>query len=174
MDDLPVLIELRKAADEAADIDDQIEAVEADLKELKRRRHELRSKTMPDMMDEVGLSEFASVDGVNAGIKFVMTRDVVGSFPRDEQRAAAAVKWLEDNGGDGIIKTKMSVHFPREAHQVAIDLAKRISNQCNPIVESTVHPQTLRKFARERFEAGEDVDLDTLGLTAIRYVRTKS
>lgn len=146
-----------------------IDQLEETAKQARSELHRLRSERMPEVMDEAGMSQIT----LNGGMTFTLKNDVSGSFPRDGKKNELAVEWLKSKGFDDILKTKLEAIFPRHDHYLAENIANRISNQCEPKLTSTVHPSTLKKFARDALRDGQDIDLDLLGLHSYRLVEVK-
>ena len=163
---------LKKLRDIARDVNlaqARIKGLEDALKTENEALRHLLYERMPEVMDEVGLSEFALDDGT----KFTLENGVSGSFPKDPERNEKAIDWLEAHDCDGILKTELKAIFPRGEFHIARDIANRISNQCDPTIASTVHPSTLKKFARDRMAEGEPLDFEALGLSTYRRVKVK-
>lgn len=165
-------------------IEQRMKEMEAELHSLKSRAHFLKSEAMPDLMDQIGFSSFkikpnqgmadqGMADEPVPEREFTITRGISGSFPKDVEKNARALEWLEQHEADGIVKTRLQADFPRSEYQAAKDIAHSISNRCDPTISATVHPMTLKKFARERLEAGQEIDLELLGLHSFRFVKVK-
>lgn len=163
------LSRLRTAIREAIDLETTVKEVEEELKAYKKALQHVQTITVPDLMAQIGLSE-AVIDNVRVTVE----QKIVGGWPKDEEAARKAAQWLETHDAGGLIKVELGLQFGRgeleEAHKVASELA---AEGYEPEVNETVHPQTLYAFARERLKSGEDIDLETLGLTALRLAKLK-
>lgn len=173
--EIPAIELLNAAGYEAVDLAIRIEEIEGELHALKARLTYLQTERMPDLMDEIGFASFKLKTGAanQHTHEFTLARGMTGSFPKDPTKNRAAVEWLEQNEADGIIKTRLHADFPRSEWQAAQEIAHAISNRCDPIVSATVHPSTLKKFARDKLDAGEEIDLEKLGLYLFRQVKIK-
>ena len=106
-----------------------------------------------------GLSEFKLADGT----KVTVQQFYSASIPKD--KVDEAMQWLRDNGHGDLIKNTVSVAFGKGEDTLATDLKKYLGANGNSYEDKTgVHPQTLRAFAREQIEAGQNLPLDTLGI----------
>jgi hypothetical protein len=161
------LAALQEKISEAHGLEKIIDRMEDDLKAAKLSLHNLKTKIIPDQMTELGLSELAG-DGWRLKIGDLVS----GSIPKDPIKRARAIRWLEDHGGGDLIKTNVAVQFGRSGHNEASDLVAGLRERgMEPKVESTVHPQTLQAFARERMKNGEHIDAEVLGLYTTRIAK---
>lgn len=160
---------LNAALAEAIDLEVLAEQLEADLKAAKKALNTLRATRIPDMMGELGMDSVTF-----RGWKVSVEDFVSGSLPKDPVAHERAVRWLEGEGAGGLIKTDLSIAFGRSQHNEALDLAGRLESEgLAPSVKSTVHPQTLCAFARERIRNGEPLDLEALGLYTGKVAKMK-
>jgi len=134
--------------------------MEEDLKAIKKTLHHLKNSRIPDLMDQMQMEEVSF-----KGWKVKIDDFVSGTLPRDPEKHAKAVRWLEENDAGGLIKTDLSLSFGKSQHNEALNLAGRLESEgLAPEVKSGVHPQTLRAFARERLRNGDPLDVEALGL----------
>jgi len=160
---------LNKTLVEAIALKEHADQMEEDLAAIKKQLNQLNTVVIPDMMTELGMEECTQ-----RGWKIKVGEFVSGSLPRDPDLKARAVRWLEDHDGGDLLKTGLFVSFTRSQHNEALDLAGKISEAgYAPKVESTVHPQTLLAFARERLKNGEPLDTEVLGLYTGRVAKFK-
>ena len=130
----------------------EIEDLEARLKSAKKDLQVLLEQRIPDAFAAADLSEFKTTDG-----KVVKVEPFVDcSIPVAMREAAFG--WLRDNGHAGIIKCEVSLAFGAGEADYARTLAHELRGRGLPVeVSETVHPQTLKRFAREVL--GEGVSL---------------
>ena len=160
---------LNKTLTETIALKEYADQMEEDLGAVKKQLNHLNTVVIPDMMTELGMEEC-----VQRGWKIKVGEFVSGSLPRDPELKAKAVRWLEDHEAGDLLKTGLFVNFNRSQHNEAMSLAETIREQgFAPKVESTVHPQTLLAFARERLKNGEDLDTEVLGLYTGRVAKFK-
>jgi len=163
------LTRLNEKLAEAIDLKMAVDQMEEDLKAAKQQLQLLNTSVIPDMMAELGMEEVTQ-----RGWKIKVSDFVSGSLPKDEDRRKKAIEWLEQNEAGDLLKTALQVEFSRSQHNEALDLAGSISEQGYAAkLESTVHPQTLAAFARERIKNGEPIDTELLGLYTGRVAKYK-
>ncbi len=147
---------------EAKSLMENIEGLNGQVSEATARLNKIRTKELPDVMSELSSSDWTNA----AGDRRVKLKDFVsGTLPKEAELRAAAIQWLDDNGGSGLMRTVITLVFGRSEHAKALALAAKLKlDGFDPLVESGVHPQTLQAFARERIKKGESVDAEKLGL----------
>lgn len=154
---------------EAIDLKQMVDQMEEDLGAAKKQLNNLNTQIIPDMMASLGMEECTQ-----RGWKVKVGEFVSGSLPKDEALRDQAIRWLEDHDAGELLKTNLSVVFSKSQHNMALNLAGQIEEQgFLPKVESTVHPQTLLAFARERIKNGEALDTEVLGLYTGRVAKFK-
>lgn len=157
------LARLRSLIQRRITLEEEIERAEERLKGLEAEARRLSEKDIPDLMTTIQSTNFD-----HAGWQIKLVEKVDGSLPKEPEKRLAAIRWLEEHGGDGIITTAVSVAFARSQRDDAMEASKRLTDMgYAPKVDSSVHPMTLAAFARERLKKGEPLDADVLGL----YVR---
>lgn len=163
------LEKLSALADEALALEELTAQLEEDLKVANSALNALKSRTIPDLMAELGMESFTR-NGQTLGIyEFVS-----GSLPKDEEKRKRAIAWLESNGGGGLIKTEISMSFGKDDRDQAVQTYKMLKQAgADPKAETGVHASTLQAFARERLKNGEQIDTEMLGLYTGRVVKIK-
>lgn len=165
----PGLPALERVLREAIELEALVEHQENELKATKSALQRVKTGTIPDMMAELQIEKLAF-----SGWEVSINDFVSGSLPKDPVKRSAAVNLLVSYGASGLINTEVTATFGRSQHNAAIDLAKRLLEEgFSAEIESGVHTQTLCKFARERIEAGEQIDLDILGLYTGKVAKIK-
>lgn len=154
------LARLNEKLTEAVALKELLDQLEADAAATKQNLTFMTTSVIPDMMAEIGMDEC-----VQNGWKIKLSEFVSGFLPKEPEARARAIKWLNEHEGGDIIKSTMTVVFPKSQHNMALDLAARVEAEgFAPSLASDVHPQTLCAFARERLKEGGDIDTDVLGL----------
>lgn len=148
-------------AEEAIALENQM----ADLAELQTRlssrANELKTKTIPDKMAEIGLSDFSLPSGHNLKVEDF----VAGTLPKDPVERAQAIAAIESWGAGDVIRTQITIAFDREEHDEAVYLYRKLSHEgIDAELASSVHPQTYLALIRERLAAGEPVDPDVMNV----------
>ncbi|MEE8263231.1 MAG: hypothetical protein V3R83_12285 [Gammaproteobacteria bacterium] len=163
------LSRVRTAIQNMLSLSDAIASMEDDLKAACKSLQIMRTVTVPDLMMEIQSDQFN-----HAGWEVKLTDFVSGSFPKDVVKREAAMKWLKEHDGSGLIKTDVSMSFGRSQHNEAICIAQELLEAGHPVnIREVVHPQTLQSYARTRIREGDDINTDLLGLYVGKVVKIK-
>lgn len=175
-----VLLDLTTTANEVLDLDAKIEAREAELKALNKKRDHLTLNVLPDLMFGAQLSELKLVNGKTITIKddlraSIRTLATIQKIKDAGERAAAfakreqAIQWLRENGLDGLLKTDVEVHLGKGQEAVAQQAVKALEDiGVEPVMTQEVHAGTLSAALREIASQGIDIDFDLLNAALIR------
>jgi hypothetical protein len=157
----------------------QLRDAERDLSELddawKKKSATVRGLTeedIPALMAELGVKKLTLESGETITVK----ADVECSLPKEDlEKRAAALKWLEDNGHGGLIKTIVATQFGRGELEKATALAEVIATTTGKeaIVGRDVHASTLKSFLNERIAAGDDVPLELFNARPLNKAKIK-
>lgn len=151
--------EVSELARQLVTMQDEVKDLESMLKNRKEDLRKLQEQTLPDALIELGLSEVA----LENGVKIETKQFYRASIPKAKEDEAFA--WLRDNGHGDLVKHVVSLRFDREEDEQARELIEDLRDKgLDPENKQSVHPMTLRAFARERIEAGEDIPHDLLGV----------
>lgn len=150
----------------------QIEEMENALKKLKEEFMTTTRKSLPDAMAAAGTSSFTT----NKGVKVTVKDFVNGSLPKDEEKRAYALNWLENNGGKSIIKSEIIAEF--EKGEGNLEKKNRAAEALAElgvtfVDKENVHPMTLASFAREKIQNGEEIPTEQLGLFVGRMAKVE-
>ena len=142
------------------DYDIQIEELEETLKELKRERAILSEDTIPQQMQELGISDTTMADGSRVTIK----EGFHCRIPKDKIEEAHT--YLRENELGDIIKNQVVTSFGTGEDNMAGDLAGHIQDQygITPDVKESVHPSTLKATLKKRHEEGLSDPDDLFGI----------
>lgn len=163
---------LNEAVQKAQEMEELLASMELQLKEAKSDYQQLTQQLIPDLLDELGLGEYTTAEGLN-----VKCADfVMGSLPKENRDGA--ITWLEDNGYEDIVNHTVSVRFKKGEHEqatVAIEKLEAAGFQRSSIVDNKdVHHSTLKAWAKEQLKEGEEIPLELLGLSVGRVAKIKS
>lgn len=138
--------------------EEQVEALEAQLKDAKRDLLKLTDEDLPAMLAEMGLSAFRLDDG-----SMVEVKQTYGASIRVADRPAA-YQWLRDHGYDDIIKNTVAVSFGRGEDDKARDFTE-VAQKSGffPEQKEEIHTSTLRAFIKERVESGDEFPMELFG-----------
>lgn len=157
MSDLQRLIKIGELLEQSAA---KVKRLESELKQAKLEHGKLEREDLPQLMAELGMSEFVLASGTRIKIKEEVDAAITAA------NAQAAHRWLEENGFGGLIKTRLQMDFPRDEHSAesAAAAARELLQEAMPDVpvdvSKKVHPQTLKAFVREQMESGNAVPMD--------------
>lgn len=164
-----VLARLHAALEEATAMEEVVEQLEQDLKAAKATLHKMRTGIVPDIMTEIQMDK-TTWNGWDVSVSDFVS----GSLPREPDKKARAIEWLEGNEGGSLIKTKLNVDFGKGEKEKADKLAALlVTKGLEPKVEVGAHAQSLQAFARERIKNGEPIDTEVLGLYTGRVAKFK-
>lgn len=167
----PAHARLAEMAAEAIGLEELINSLEEQGKELKGKLNKLKTVELPDLMAECGTSLWKDPD---TGHIIEISDFVSGSLPKDGPKRKQALEWLAKNEVADLIKMQISVAFEKREHNLAKDLSARLKGEGFEVFEEeTVHAQTLLAHVRERLRNGDDVPLETLGIYAGRTAKIK-
>jgi hypothetical protein len=152
----------------AEELEAELKQLEEDKKVRDEERRRLVERDIPDAMREVGLSLVRLTDGSEVSLK----DDVYASIP--EAKLRYALGWLRQQGFGDIIKNEVRVAFGSgedvEAQQVADFLLQSGRDFAR---RETVHPQTLRAFAREQLQRGKTLPEDGFAVHTVTQAKVK-
>lgn len=157
------LKDLIAAAKHQQELEGSIAEMEQVLKAKKERHRKQSQEIVPNMMAELEINSFELDNGYKVSIK----DSYFASIP--EANLYACFEWLRGNGLDGIIKTVVAANFgkgeDKEAQKV-LDLLTEAGVVAD--VKSTIHPQTLKAFVKERITKGLEFDLELFGASVVK------
>jgi hypothetical protein len=153
-DQLPSDGETKKIANLAYELERAGEAVaklEGELKEAKAHENRIEQEFLPGAMAAADVTEIALLDGTK-----VKVEDMVScGLPKDDAKKREAIKWLDENGGSGIIDHGVFVSVKRGDPEKLKELLNLLQdNGFVPEVTLGVNYQTLSSWAREQIDAG--------------------
>lgn len=147
-----------KLVSEQIALEDRIKKGEDLLKTLKGEYAILSEKTLPDAMLEAEVSRFDTVDGD------VVKLDKAYYASVKKEDEPAFHKWLEEQEHDAMLDVTVVFKMGKGQYGEAKEFLELlntgpISNQLpvKPEVTATIHWATLRAFAREQTEEGNDL-----------------
>ena len=161
-----LLTTITAAGLEARDITLEVESLELRIKELNAQLHVLTRETLPDLMSQAHLSKFTlEAQGNNPAYEITarpyIRANIAASWPAEKR--AEAFQWLTENGHGDLIKTEITVAFPREGRAQAVEVASQLQRQgLNPNIGESVHSATLSKWLKEATANGTVVPLDII------------
>ena len=136
-DKLQILIALANRLEEQTDA---IAEAEKALEVLKEESKNTEEVLIPQLMNELGLTELT----LKSGRKIELKREFYPNITK--AKTAEAMRWLREHGMGGIIKSAITIdaEHERELHRAGIPYE----------LKETIHPQTLKALVREQITGG--------------------
>jgi len=143
---------LGDAVDRLITKQNEIAAMEAKLKDLKAEERKINQADIPTMMTALGFETITLLDGRKLAVKDSIQINIPAAMKPQ------AFVWMDENNHGALIKTGISLKFARgeqdEAHNAMDALAKM---GMSPTKTDSVHPGTLKAWAREELEQGHSL-----------------
>lgn len=160
---------LHKSLNEMIALSEMIEQMEEDLKQAKKAKLHLERNVCPEIMAELQM-EATIYRGWDVKVKNFFS----GSLPKDANGKQRAIEYLTKIGASSIIKTTVAAKFDRGSYDEATQLYNRLAKVGHTAtLDTSVHPQTLASFAREKVENGEPIDLDVIGVYSGKTIKAQ-
>lgn len=148
-------------AGKALKLKEEIDALDALLKERQKEYLSITEKDLPEAMDAAQCAEFKHAE---SGKKIQVKDDVHASISK--ANAPAAHAWLREHNHGDIIKNEITVPLARGLDNVATDIIADIKAKYGIDAErkESVHASTLKAFCREQLAASVELPAGLLGL----------
>ena len=157
-------VEVTTVADECVKlkkIEDEIAAIEEQLKNKKAEGDDISSRVIPELLAEQGLSEIKLADGSKVSVK----KEFRCTLPKDEVKRQQAYEWLRNEKLGDIIKNNVFVTFGKGEDNKAEQLLNLAAEHgFEPQQKSDVAWNTLTALYQERIQAGLDMPSDCFSL----------
>jgi len=164
-----VLGKISKLADEMHDLDKKIAEQELKLKKLYSVRNQIAEEQLPELFNEVGMSELKT----RSGLPLKLKNKVFTNISKD--RKPKAIAWLDKNGQGGMVKRCVIIDFDKTQTEKVQALLRLIGKGWpNNRVELDVHASTVKAFVKRRLEDGEELPLDIFGVHCVDVVEISS
>lgn len=139
--------------------EDAVAELEEQLKQAKARLAEVQDHSLPDLMEELGLTNFKTKNGLKIEVKESIKASAGKSDP---ERFWNVCNWLREHGHGNIIKREISLAFGAGEEDRAnefVDLISPVASTLGKDVQddANIHAATLSKFVGEQLEAGVDI-----------------
>jgi len=156
------LTELERIAplvNKSRDLAFSIVTLEQELKKKKQEQRRMLETEIPELMNELEISCITMKDGAQVDVvPFVDARIPVA-------KQASAFGWLRENGYGDLIKHVITSQFAAgeedEAKAVCLYLEENGFSAADKV---SVHPGTLKAWAKERDAEGDEVPEDLFGI----------
>jgi len=153
------LSEVSKLAKIQVALQEQLESLEQETKQVKAKIREVAEDQLPAAMAEHNIKELTLEDG--SAIK--VNRFYSASIPKDRQEEAFT--WLVSNGYGDLIKNVVATNFVRGQEETAVAFAEELNDRGMAVnTKKWVEPMTLKAFVKDQTEQGKAVPNDLFGL----------
>lgn len=152
--------------------EEEAERLLAESKKASANARAIAEEFLPDLMNEIGVTEFKTGDGKTISIKPIIRASLpsvaAANRSRDPERREEllgrfkeGVAYLRNVGAGSIVRSRLIADLGQDGADASIvDLAKKELNDLGIAAEviPEVNSQSLTAWVRERYEHGEKVD----------------
>ena len=143
--------------------EEEVARAEDSLNRAKKKLARLSEYVIPDVMEEMGINEYKTNDGLTIKLKQAIRASI------SEVNRSDAFGWMTDHDHEAMIKTSIVIEKPallddfenadelKEALQLVMDNLPSTENK-------SIHSNTLSAFVRDKLEGGEEIPLDTFSV----------
>jgi hypothetical protein len=183
----PSLRRIATAAQALFVADQRLKRAEALVEAIKRRRTDLSTKVLPELMD-TAQTDSLGLSGANADVIVETMYHAVIRADWPEAQRQSAFEHLDELGGGDLIKSIIAIQLPRDAYDQAVELLiaiklwlKHKKLDAVPTLRLDVPWASLTAFVRDWMERPIDahasvggaptLNLTRLGATVMRVCR---
>ena len=157
--------DIAKSCNKLLDVQKQISATEEQLKKLQEAESLLSEQTIPNLMQQAGISLLKLADGSSVEVKPFYSARIPST------KVEEAFDWLRQNGFGDLIKNNVTLTFGRSEDQDAKSLVDELKKKGHNVTQTEkVEPMTLKAFVKEQIQMGRTVPADLFGV----YVANKT
>lgn len=158
---------LHELLQQLQEAENAVDEAELTLKLAKQRKQHLEQEAIPEQMDNMGMEEFTTKDGL-----FVKVVNKIKASIGNRKKPA--FEWLISNGHGGIIKRNIIVPFGIDQADEAMQLqTELLENFPDAKQDMKVEAASLTRFVKEMLEAGVDIPQDVFGVHSFKIAQTK-
>jgi len=150
------LKQLTVLGENLCELEEDIRKIEAMLNAKKNQAKQLAEVRIPDIMIDIGMSEFR----LTSGYKLRVQPLLAVSIPKENLDSAET--WLEDNHHGGMVKRVVEVYIPKTVgNNVLIKLSVTLKEMGLEYQQKkSIHYQTLNSWARNMEKENEEIPED--------------
>lgn len=163
------MAQLARLAQEQLEAEQEVENGEEALKKAKERLRVVSETAIPELMDQLGLTEFKT----STGLKIKVSEKIRASISAASK--SAAFQWLRDNRHAAIIKRELRMEFGMGEDEIAEKalVLLRGNEEFSVVDDSSVHNQTLTKFVSDMLKEGKPLPEDLFNVHRQRFTKVK-
>ena len=163
--DTAVSSDIAKSCNKLLETQKEIDKLEDKLKTFKTTETTLSEQTIPNLMQQAGVSLIKLKDGSSVEIKPFYAARIPSS------KVEEAFEWLRTNGHGDLIKNNVMLTFGRKQDNEAKSLVAELREKGHNVKQAEkVEPMTLKAFVKEQIQDGKNVPSDLFGV----YVASKT
>ena len=163
--DTAVSSDIAKSCNKLLETQKEIDKLEDKLKTFKTTETTLSEQTIPNLMQQAGVSLIKLKDGSSVEIKPFYAARIPSS------KVEEAFEWLRTNGHGDLIKNNVMLTFGRKQDNEAKSLVAELREKGHNVKQAEkVEPMTLKAFVKEQIQGGKNVPADLFGV----YVASKT
>ena len=163
--DTAVSSDIAKSCNKLLETQKEIDKLEDKLKTFKTTETTLSEQTIPNLMQQAGVSLIKLKDGSSVEIKPFYAARIPSS------KVEEAFEWLRTNGHGDLIKNNVMLTFGRNQDNEAKSLVVELREKGHNVKQAEkVEPMTLKAFVKEQIQNGKNVPADLFGV----YVASKT
>jgi len=163
--DTAVSSDIAKSCNKLLETQKEIDKLEDKLKTFKTTETTLSEQTIPNLMQQAGVSLIKLKDGSSVEIKPFYAARIPSS------KVEEAFEWLRVNGHGDLIKNNVMLTFGRKQDNEAKSLVAELREKGHNVKQAEkVEPMTLKAFVKEQIQGGKNVPADLFGV----YVASKT
>jgi len=143
--------------------EEEVARAEASLSRAKKKLARLSEYVIPDVMEEMGINEYKTNDGLTITLKQAIRASI------SEINRSDAFGWMTDHDHEAMIKTSIVIEKPALLDD--FDNAEQIKEALQFVMDSlpssenkSIHSSTLSAFIRDKLEDGEEIPMDTFSV----------
>lgn len=146
------LVSVEQLIAEQVRLEDLLESLEQQRKEAQATYDNIRDRQLPDAMLEANITGFETKTGLKVKIEKLYLASV------NKDNAPKFYDWLDEQGNGGIIESNVLLPFGKGGRSEAKEAYERLKGEgFAPQLSEAIHWATLRAFAREQIEEGNDL-----------------
>lgn len=158
------LVRAKRAVDDA----------EAVLKAAKDHLNGIENRLLPEAMEEIGMSEFKLSNGYKVVVEPFVYCSIIAENSDKTRNYEPAANWLEEHGHEGLAKNEIILGVDRKMANAVPEIIQKFQTIATLMVgrkakvtrRRSIHWQTLRSWAKELIENGEEPPRDLFDWSA--------
>jgi hypothetical protein len=141
--------------------------LETRLKSVTGQMRVIEERTLPDLMDQMGVAEMRADSGVKIKLQQVITASLTNA--EDRKRAVA---WLRAMGSESLVKREITAHFGKgmdgQADAAFKLLTATFAKDAAISDEETVNTASFKAFVRELLDKKGTLPPEGVGVYVVR------